>query len=70
METALEMGDGVKLGATRRLWSRSENGFLSHRGFDVPPPGDRVLAVTIQRAGVGTPSIGVVLNWYEEFRGR
>ena len=40
------------------------------QGFEVPPPGDRVLGVTYEREGDVTPSIGIVLNWYEEFRDR
>jgi serine/threonine-protein kinase len=70
MEVTLDLDDGVKLGASRRLWNRSENGVLFFQGFEVPPPGDRVLGVTYQMESDVMPSIGIVQNWYEEFRGR
>jgi Tol biopolymer transport system component len=70
MEVTLDMDDGVKLGVPRRLWNRSDNGFLSFLGFEVPSPGDRVLTVMYQMEGDATPSIGIVQNWYEEFRER
>ena len=68
MEVSLDLDDKITLGAPRRLWTRAQNGWLSFQGYEVPPPGDRVLGITYQELGDTTPSIGIVQNWYEEFR--
>jgi len=67
MEVTLETQPTVLVSAPRPVFPVSGTGWLWFRGYDVPPPGDRILGVRNSVSDAGETSIGVIENWRVEF---
>lgn len=70
MEAAFDTTVGVRVGTPRRLFQGGDYDMLYYRGWELPAPGDRFLSVRRIEGDVGEVTIGIVENWYEEFRQR